>query len=126
MNLLVLFGDGAITWEKMTKTLHHALWAIIQFSVIFLGDTPSPNKNINSFFKTLYHAFINAYHRGKFVFHKYSTVYHTGHGNIKVANGKYIIPEFSQRRYDVKSVKMFLNIQMNSVIRNEKYFENIF
>jgi hypothetical protein len=34
-----LFGDGAITREKMMETLHHALRAMMQF------DTPSPNKN---------------------------------------------------------------------------------
>jgi hypothetical protein len=45
MNLFVLFGDGAITRKKMTKTLHHALHAMMQFPVIFFsGDTPSPNK----------------------------------------------------------------------------------
>jgi hypothetical protein len=38
MNLFVLFGDGAITRKKkMTETLHHALRATIQFSVIFFG-----------------------------------------------------------------------------------------
>jgi hypothetical protein len=36
MNLFVLFGDGAITRKKkMTETLHHALRAMMQFSVIF-------------------------------------------------------------------------------------------
>jgi hypothetical protein len=53
MNLIVLFGDGAITRKKMTETLHHALRAIMQFSVIFFsGDTPSPNNKINSFLKS--------------------------------------------------------------------------
>jgi hypothetical protein len=52
MNLLVLFDDGAITRKKMTETLHHALLAMMQFPVIFLGgDTPSSNKKINSFLK---------------------------------------------------------------------------
>jgi hypothetical protein len=51
MNLNVLFGDGAITRKKMTETLHRA-----QFPVFFLGgggDTPSPNKKLNSFLKSL-------------------------------------------------------------------------
>jgi hypothetical protein len=37
----------------MTETLHHALLAMMQFPVIFFsGDTPSPNKKINSFLKS--------------------------------------------------------------------------
>jgi hypothetical protein len=45
-----MFGDGAITREKMTETLRHALRSMMQFSVIFFpGDIPSPNKKINSF-----------------------------------------------------------------------------
>jgi hypothetical protein len=48
-----LFGDGAITRrrKKMTETLHHALRAILQFSVIFVfsGDTPSPNNSLYKF-----------------------------------------------------------------------------
>jgi hypothetical protein len=51
MNLFVLFSDGAITGKKkMTETLHHALRTLMQFPIIFFfGDTPSPNKKINSF-----------------------------------------------------------------------------
>jgi hypothetical protein len=33
--------------KKMTETLHHALCAMMQFLVIFLGDTSSPNKKIH-------------------------------------------------------------------------------
>jgi hypothetical protein len=53
MNSFVLFGDGAIIrGKKITETLHQALRAMMQFSVnFFSGDTPSPNKNINSFLK---------------------------------------------------------------------------
>jgi hypothetical protein len=40
--------------KKMTETLHHALRAMMQFPVIFFsGDTPSPNKKMNSFLKSL-------------------------------------------------------------------------
>jgi hypothetical protein len=30
--------------KKITETLHHALRAMVQFPVIFAGDTQSPNK----------------------------------------------------------------------------------
>jgi hypothetical protein len=44
MDLLVLFGDGAITRKKkLTETLHHALHAMMQFPVIFPGETPTSN-----------------------------------------------------------------------------------
>jgi hypothetical protein len=44
MNLFVLFGDGDITQEKITETLHHALRAMMH---------PSPNKQkIDSFLKS--------------------------------------------------------------------------
>ena len=46
MNLFLkvwVLGDRAIT-SKMTETLHHALRAMMQFSVFFQCDTPSPNK----------------------------------------------------------------------------------
>jgi hypothetical protein len=46
MNLLLkgwVLGDRAIT-RKMTETLHHALRAMMQFSVFFQFDTPSTNK----------------------------------------------------------------------------------
>jgi hypothetical protein len=36
-------GDRAIT-RKMMETLHHALREMMQFSVFFHCDTPSPNK----------------------------------------------------------------------------------
>jgi hypothetical protein len=39
--------------KKMTETLHHALCAMMQFSVgFFSGDTSSPNKKNNSFLKS--------------------------------------------------------------------------
>jgi hypothetical protein len=46
MNLFLkgwVLGDRAIT-RKMTETLHHALRAMMQFSIFFQCDTPSPNK----------------------------------------------------------------------------------
>jgi hypothetical protein len=50
MDLHVLFVNGAITWGKMTGALHHALRAMMQFPVIFSGDTPSPDKQkMNSY-----------------------------------------------------------------------------
>jgi hypothetical protein len=53
MNLFVLCGDGAINRKKMTKTLHHALCAMMQFPVIWGGgDTPSPNQKRNPFLKS--------------------------------------------------------------------------
>jgi hypothetical protein len=49
-----LFGDGAINRNKKKKkrpvmqTLHNALRAMMQFPVLFSGDTSSPNKELNS------------------------------------------------------------------------------
>jgi hypothetical protein len=47
----------------MSETLHHAQRAMIQFSVIFWGDTPSPNKQTNkkSFLNTIVAETINNY-----------------------------------------------------------------
>jgi hypothetical protein len=53
------FFDGAIKRKKVTETLHHPLRAMMQFPVIFIsGDTPPPNKKINSFLNTYYIRFI--------------------------------------------------------------------
>jgi hypothetical protein len=55
MNLLVLFGDGAITRKKISETLHYALHAMMQFHVFFFsGDTPPPNKKIDLFLKSIF------------------------------------------------------------------------
>jgi hypothetical protein len=68
MNLFVLFGDGAITRKKNDGNLHHALRAMMQFPVIFFpGDTPSPNKKINSFLKTITEALLKTSHYRSFV-----------------------------------------------------------
>jgi hypothetical protein len=42
--------------KKMTETLHHALRAMMQFPVLFFfsGDTPSPNKTIDSFLNSFH------------------------------------------------------------------------
>jgi hypothetical protein len=63
--VFLLFGDEAITRKKKqntTETLHHALRAMMQFpSFSFWGDTPSPNKKINSFLNTLYNCIWDKY-----------------------------------------------------------------
>ena len=51
MNLFVLFGDGAITRKKKNDgNFASCATRSDAVSVIFFsGDTPSPNKKINSF-----------------------------------------------------------------------------
>jgi hypothetical protein len=47
MNLLLkgwVLGDRAIT-QNMTETLHHALRAMVPFSVFFKCDTPITKQN---------------------------------------------------------------------------------
>jgi hypothetical protein len=52
MNLFYLFGDGSINRKKNLRKfciMRYAQWCSIPS--FFLGDTPSPNKKINSFLK---------------------------------------------------------------------------